>query len=203
MIYETSELSLDELRAETSKWSYEEKNRVFESYISEHQKIGKALETANYSFDIVCNYSVFREFLNQKTANNLIWQDLTPRYGYEIPQIIEDADLVDKYQECFDLSLKLYSQMKLKNYDKQAQYVTLFGHRMRLQISYNAKDANVVLKPTNEDLAEYNHIVDQMHEKMSEVHPLVIGSLNLKSDIEQEFKTSTGRVVKRKSKKTI
>ena len=202
MVYENSELSLGELRSQISKWSYADKNQVFESYINNHQKTGRVLETVKYSFDIACDYNIFRDFLNKKIVNNITWQDLTPRYGYEIPKIIEDADLIDKYEECFDLSLKLYSQMKLKNFHNQAQYVTLFGHRMRLQTTFSAKDSYSVLDNTNNLSIEYKNIISKMHEKLVETHPL-IASLRVSSiDGTQETKKSNVNTSKQKSKRS-
>jgi len=199
MIYENSELSLHELRNEVNKWAYSDKSKILDEYLNQQQISNKAMENAKYSFDIVCDYSFLIELLHQQVVTDLTWQNLTPRYGYEIPKLIEDADLVEKYQECFDLSLKLYSQMKLKNYHDQAQYVTLFGHRMRLGMTFNANDANTILGTKNYSSAEYNDIILQISEKLSQVHPQIIQSIvknnNKSVDIQPKTKEEAKKSV--------
>jgi thymidylate synthase ThyX len=184
MLYEHADLSLLELKKEVDNWSYKEKTDLFDTYmgkrLNRRHKPGRALEMARYSWDIVCDYGIFRDLQRHRMVENLVWQDLTPRYGYDTPKIIEDANLVDKFEDCFDLSLLLYSQMKLKGYDKQSQYVTLFGHKMRWQVTYNAREAFHIheLRTSPQGHPAYRKLVLEMHKKLSEVHPLLGNAMN-------------------------
>jgi dTMP kinase len=201
LIYERSELSINELRNEVSKLSYEEKNQIFESHIANRAKTDFILEAVRYSFDIICENNTLRQLLNNKLIKNLTWQDSTPRYGYEIPKIIEVADLVDEYEECFDLSLKLYSQMKLKNYDYQSQYVTLFGHRMRLHLNLSAKEARLFIDSANTESDEYINIISLIKEKLAEIHPLITSLfINQNTKLKTKKKLSENDITIQKSK---
>ena len=144
MLYESSSLSLSEIRHEVSAWSYDRKLKVFNAYMGERlnrrHKPGRSLEKIHYSWDILCDYGIFRDLQRHRMVDDMEWQDLTPRYGYDCPEIIDDAGLNDLYEECFDLSLKLYSIMQDAGYHLEAQYATLLGHRMRWKVTMNARE---------------------------------------------------------------
>ncbi|HVV26057.1 MAG TPA: dTMP kinase [Candidatus Saccharimonadales bacterium] len=178
MLYEHSNLSLDALHAEVNAWPYDKKAEVFKAYMGERlnrrHRPGRALEKAHYSFDLVCDYGIFRDLQRHRMVDDLNWQLLTPRYGYEIPQLIEDAGLSEQFEACFEVSLKLYSRLQKAGYPLEAQYATLLGHKMRWKITYNAREAFHLheLRTSPQGHPGYRKLVMQMHEKLAEVHPL-------------------------------
>ncbi len=179
MLYEHSNLSLNEIRSEVSQWGYDDRLQVFKAYIGERlnrrHKPSRAMEQARYSWDIVCDYGIFRDLQRHRMVDDLNWQELTPRYGYEVPQIVEEAGLSDDFEKCFDLSYQLYSKMQSAEFEEQAQYATLMGHRMRWKITYNARQAFHFheLRTTPQGHPGYRKLVKQMHDKLAEVHPMI------------------------------
>lgn len=179
MLYEHSNLSLEQLQAEVNNWHYNKKTEVFKAYMGERlnrrHRPGRALEKAHYSWDIVCDYGIFRDLQRHRMVDDLNWQLLTPRYGYEVPKLIEDAGLTDAFEECFDISLKLYSLLQANDYQLEAQYATLLGHRMRWKITYNAREAFHLheLRTTPQSHPDYRKLVLEMHSKLAEVHPML------------------------------
>lgn len=179
MLYGLSSSSLMDLKKETSKWPYASKIEVFDTYIGKrahhNQLPGRALEKIHYSWDLLCEFDTFRELQRHTTVDALDWQDLTPRYDYEVPKIIEDADLVDQFESCFDLSLRLYSTIQEAGYAHEAQYATLLGHRMRWKLTYNARTAFQIheLRSGPHNRPEVRKLVSEMHEKLCAVHPLI------------------------------
>ncbi len=179
MVYEHSNLSRDQLESEVNNWPYTKKAEVFKAYMGERlnrrHRPGRALEKAHYSFDLVCDYGIFRDLQRHRMVDDLNWQLLTPRYGYEIPALVEAAGLTEQFQECFDISLKLYSQLQSAGYGLEAQYATLLGHRMRWKVTYNAREAFHLheLRTSPQGHPGYRKLVMQMHEKLAEVHPLL------------------------------
>jgi thymidylate kinase/thymidylate synthase ThyX len=179
MLYEHSSLPLKELQAEVATWPYAKKLEVFEAYMGERlnrrHRPGRALEKAHYSWDLMCDYGIFRDLQRHRMVDDLEWQALTPRYGYEIPQLIEDAGLSDHFEACFDLSLKLYSLLQQEGYALEAQYATLLGHRMRWKVTYNAREAFHLheLRTSPQGHPGYRKLVQQMHEELSHKHPLL------------------------------
>ncbi len=179
MLYEHSNMSLKDLHKEVANWSYEQKLETFDTYIGERlnrrHKPGRALEIAHYSYDLICDYGIFRDLQRHRMVDSLEWQQLTPRYGFDMPSLIEQAGLADDYESCFDMAAELFSLLQSKNYELEAQYATLLGHRMRWKITYNAREAFHLheLRTSPQGHPGYRKLVKEMHDKLSEVHPLL------------------------------
>lgn len=178
MLYEHSNLPLEELQKQVSEWSYDKKADVFKAYMGERlnrrHRPGRALEKAHYSWDLVCDYGIFRDLQRHRMVDDLNWQQLTPRYGYEIPKLVEDAGLTEQFEACFDISLKLYSVLQQAGYQLEAQYATLLGHKMRWKITYNAREAFhfLELRTAPQGHPGYRKLSMQMYDKLAEVHPI-------------------------------
>ncbi len=195
MLYEHSSLPLKTIKSEVNEWSYDQKRNAFDTYMGERlnrrHRPGRALEKAHYSWDIVCDYGIFRDLQRHRMVDDLQWQFLTPRYGYEVPQLIEDAGLSDQFEQCFDISLKLYSQLQGAGYAIEAQYATLLGHRMRWKITYNAREAFHFheLRTSPQGHPGYRKLVLEMHNKVAEVHPQMAEAMKFVNKGEDEALT--------------
>ena len=179
MLYDHSNLSLEQIQATVSDWPYERKTEVFKAYMGERlnrrHRPGRALEKAHYSWDLICDYGIFRDLQRHRMVDDMNWQQLTPRYGYDVPKLIEEAGLVEQFEACFEISLKLHSLLQQSGYELEAQYATLLGHKMRWKVTYNARQAFHMheLRTTSQGHPGYRKIMLQMHEKLAEVHPLL------------------------------
>lgn len=179
ILYEHSNSSLKEIRKEVEKWSYKRKTAIFHNFFGERlnrrHKPGRALEKIHYSWDLLCDYGIFRDLQRHRIVDDLNWQQLSPRYGYEMPPIIEKAGLAEAYETCFDLSLNLYSKLQSSGYALESQYVTLLGHRMRWKTTFNAREALhlIELRTSPQGHPGYRKLAKLMYEKIAEVHPLV------------------------------
>lgn len=179
MLYETSHLSLAEIENEVNGWPYKDKVDVFNAYIGERfnrrHRPGRALEKAHYSWDLICDYGIFRDLHRHRMVDDMEWQELTPRYGYDIPELVEEAGLADKFEKCFSLSLELYNLLQKNGYGVEAQYATLLGHKMRWKVTYNAREAFHLheLRTSPQGHPGYRKLVTQMHQKLAEVHPVL------------------------------
>ncbi len=179
MLYEHSNMSLQDITKVVDTWPIAKKQEAFATYVGERlnrrHRPGRALEQAHYTWDITCDYGIFRDLQRHRMVDDLEWQALTPRYGYEVPQLVEDAGLVEQFEACFDLSMKLYSQLVSANYEYEAQYATLLGHKMRWTITYNAREAFHIheLRTAPQGHPGYRKLVKQMHDQLAERHPLL------------------------------
>jgi dTMP kinase len=179
MLYEHSNLSLEQLQATVSDWPYDRKTEVFKAYMGERlnrrHRPGRALEKAHYSWDLICDYGIFRDLQRHRMVDDMNWQLLTPRYGYDVPKLIDEANLTEQFEACFDISLKLHSLLQKSGYQLESQYATLLGHKMRWKVTYNARQAFHMheLRTTSQGHPGYRKLVLQMHEKLAEVHPLL------------------------------
>jgi dTMP kinase len=176
MLYENSNLPISEINKQVDKWQYSKKTEVFGVYIGERSShkdaAGSAFEKAAYTWDLVCDFDLFRKLQNNARLSSLTGQSLSPRYGYDVPDLIEQASLTEKFQECFDVSLELYSLMQESGYSLEAQYATLMGHKMHCQLSYTAEQAFYLHKSFNSS-QNYQKLISKLQERLSEVHPLI------------------------------
>ncbi|MCA9331062.1 FAD-dependent thymidylate synthase [Candidatus Saccharibacteria bacterium] len=179
ILYEHSGLALDEIKSEVESWSIGQKQTVLQAYMGERlnrrHRPGRALETIHYSFDLMCDYGIFRDLQRHRIVDDLEWQQLTPRYGYEVPQLVEDAGYTDDFIKCFDLSLELYSRMQEAGYALEAQYATLLGHRMRWKVTINAREAFHLfeLRTSPQGHPGYRKLAQHMYELVAEKHPMI------------------------------
>lgn len=194
MLYEHSSLPLHEIQKEVAEWSYEDKIKVFSTYYGERlnrrHKPGRALEQAHYSWDLVCDYGIFRDLQRHRIVDDLRWQELSPRYGYDVPQELDEAGVTDLFEKCFDISYQLYSELQAAGYHNEAQYATLMGHKMRWKIMYNAREAFHLheLRTTPHGHSGYRKLVNKMHEELARVHPLIAeGMLFVNQDEDPEL----------------
>ena len=178
MLYEHSSLSLKEIQDQVNNLSYEQRLSVFKDYVGERlnrrHRPGRAFENAHYSWDIICDYGIFRDLQRHRMVDDLTWQELTPRYGFEIPELVEEAGLVELFEKCFEISLNLHSYLQQRNFNIEAQYATLLGHKMRWKVTYNAREAFHFheLRTSPQGHPGYRKLVNQMHQKLMEVHPI-------------------------------
>lgn len=183
MLFEHSSLPLAEIENEIGKWSYDEKVKAFRTYMGERlnrrHKPGRALENAHYSWELVCDYGIFRDLQRHRIVDDLEWQELSPRYGYEVPILVEEADLSALFEKCFDLSYELYSKMQEAGYETEAQYATLLGHKMRWKVTYNAREAFHLheLRTSPQGHPGYRKLVKKMHDTVANIHPIIADSM--------------------------
>ena len=183
MLYEHSNLPLEDIQNKVDALPYEQRLKIFNEYIGERlnrrHKPGRALEKIHYSWDLVCDYGIFRDLQRHRIVDDLEWQSLTPRFGFEIPDLVEKAGLSEQFESCFDIGLKLYSKLQSEGYEYEAQYATLLGHKMRWKVTYNAREAFHLheLRTTPHGHPGYRKLVKEMHDKVAEVHPLIAQSM--------------------------
>lgn len=192
MLYEHSALSLKDIKKEVARWSYDQKTEAFATYMGERlnrrHRPGRALEMAHYSWDLMCDYGIFRDLQRHRMVDSLEWQQLTPRYGFDIPELVEKAGLTEQFEACFDKSAELYSLMQSEGYELEAQYATLLGHRMRWKITYNAREAFHFheLRTAPQGHPGYRKLVKEMHDRLAEAHPMMAQAMKFVNKGEDE-----------------
>jgi thymidylate synthase ThyX len=177
MLFETSELSTGELHREIAAWPMERKEEAFNLYIgsrmNRRHKPGRALEEMHYKWEIVADYGTFRDLQRHRIVDAWEWQNLTTKYGYDVPELIIEAGFEKQFRECFAISEKLWSAMIAAGFEEEAQYATLFGHKLRYRFIINAREAFhlLELRTSPQGHPGYRKICQEMHRLLSEVHP--------------------------------
>jgi hypothetical protein len=201
IIYESSNLSLQELREVTSSWSYDKKAKILSTYCDQFtankMRSRGALDKTQYTWDVISDYATFRDFQENPAFTVVARQPLNTRFGYSLPQDIDDAGLSDLYDQCFDISLSLHSELIQSNYINDAEYATLIGHKLRYQVTNNAESLLFNASHTTDRQRlniEYDNLLREMVEMVTEVHPLIGASLKASNNNRQFSKSkSLGR----------
>jgi len=179
ILYEHSELSKREIKDLVADFPYIQKLEILNTFIGKRlnrrQRPSRALEQVHYSWDILCDYGIFRDLQRHRMVDDLAWQKLSPRYGYETPELVSRAGLDDLFDTCFDESLKLYSFLQSAGYELEAQYATLLGHKMRWKVTFNAREAYqmIELRTSPQGHPGYRKLAQEMYDKIHEVHPII------------------------------
>jgi dTMP kinase len=177
MLYPYSGEALGTLRDLATRWPYNRKLDIFETYLGS-QAAGRALENATYQWDLLTSFSAMSELLATQAMPHVSWQTLTPRYGFDMPALIEQAGLGEKFEACFDLSLTLYSLLQQVGHHAEAQYATLQGHKLRWHLTHTAQGAFRLQKILNiSEKTELRTFAAQLWKAVAEVHPIIGESL--------------------------
>ena len=177
MLFEASELSEAEIAKEIATWPLERKEEAFNLYVgnrmNRRHKPGRALEELHYKFEIVADYGTFRDLQRHRIVDDWEWQNLTVKYGYEVPELITKAGFEKQFRECFEISEKLWREMIAANLEEEPQYATLFGHKLRYHFIINAREAFhlLELRTSPQGHPGYRKICKEMHRQLSEIHP--------------------------------
>jgi dTMP kinase len=166
-IYPYSNLSLDEIAEEVSSWSYQQK---YDSLKQAAADPAVMLEKIQYKFDMLTDQASLQAISAQITLNNLASQTPSPRNGYVVRSAFVAAAIDEMYIDCFDESLKLFSILQAADQDDLTVYATLLGHKLRWRLSLNARDMKAILDHRGDET--YAKLIDTMHDKIKEVHPL-------------------------------
>lgn len=178
MLYEHTDISENELKRAVTELGYIQKTDIFNAYVGDRlnrrHRPGRAFERSWYSWDVVCDYGIFRDLQRHRIISDLAWQTLTPRYGFEVPELVEKTGVIDEFTDSFDTSLELNSLLIKNGFEVEAQYATLFGHKMRWKVTMNAREAFhfIELRTAPQGHPGYRKLVKQMHDKLAEVHPI-------------------------------
>ncbi|MEX2007025.1 MAG: thymidylate kinase [Candidatus Saccharimonadales bacterium] len=173
-IYPFSNLSKSDIENELDSWSYEQKSQALSAIVA---KPTLSREIC-YRLDAICDFLSFQTMRSSSIGYDFSLQPPTPRYGYDMPKIIEDAGLEDTFMECFDESLKLYSTLQSKSSQENASYATLTGHKIRMQFNLKAADLSQALHSGSPKPDTYLKLLEEIQEKVSSAHPIIWASLS-------------------------
>jgi hypothetical protein len=177
MLFEVSELSEAELRKAVAAMPLAQKEEIFSAYMGERMnrrhKPGRAIEKLHYEWEIVADYGTFRDLQRHRIVDAWEWQNLTVKYGYDVPELITEAGFEKQFRETFAESEKLWNEMMAAGLEEEAQYATLLGHKLRYRFVMNAREAFhlLELRTSPQGHPGYRKICQEMHRQLSEIHP--------------------------------
>lgn len=171
-LYPYSNSSQNDISDDLDSWSYSRKIEIFTKLLNDLPDL--LLDKLLYRFSVIADTPTMSKLWASGVTTDNRMQPPTPRYGYEVPQIIEDANLEELYMSCFDESLQLFSELQSTNHELTSVYAVLLGHKNRWQ--FNIKGENV-LSLEKITAAKSNSLTGELIEKISEIHPVLADNI--------------------------
>jgi thymidylate synthase ThyX len=156
------------------KLSGEARARIIDEYLQRrgpHDQPLRALEHLYYTFDIVLDYGAYRDIQRHRMATQTR-QDLSPRYGYSVPDDIVACGLDDVFHRCMARAADAYSRIA-EEYPLEAQYVLPLAYHVRILFTWNLRELChfIQLRSGKQGHPSYRQIAQQLYREIERVHP--------------------------------
>jgi thymidylate synthase ThyX len=150
----------------------EEKRAILHAYVGERSnrrhRPGRAFERTDYRFDVVTDYGAFRD-LQRHRILTIEWQPLGGALGYDVPPVVEEAGLTERYVGSLERSRQLYEAL-VPVVPEQATYAVALAFRIRYTMQMNAREAMHVLELRSgpQGHPSYRWVAQEMHRQIAE-----------------------------------
>jgi thymidylate synthase ThyX len=143
IVFANSTLSHDDAARRVAAMSADERQTLLATYVgargNRRHRPGRAFERTDYRFEIVSDYGAFRD-LQRHRLLTIEWQPLTVDLGFDVPEVIHDAGLAERYRESLTRSAELFHDVR-EEFPEQAQYCVALAFRIRYVMQMNAREA--------------------------------------------------------------
>jgi thymidylate synthase ThyX len=143
IVFANSTTSHDEATRRVAAMSAGERAALLASYVGQRgnrrHRPGRAFERTDYRFEIVSDYGAFRD-LQRHRLLTIEWQPLTVDLGFDVPEVVVEAGLAERYQESLRRSADLFNDLR-EDFPDQAQYCVALAFRIRYVMQMNAREA--------------------------------------------------------------
>jgi thymidylate synthase ThyX len=167
-----SNLSHDEVVKFVDSLNELERTNLMMKYVGERQnrrhRPGRAFERTDYRFELVTDYGAFRD-LQRHRMLTIEWQPLSVDLGYDVPEIVREAGLAERFEESLHRSADLYNELRIP-FPEQCQYVAALAFRIRYSIQMNAREAMhlIELRSGPQGHPSYRRVAHEMARQIRE-----------------------------------
>ena len=133
----------------------------------------RAFELADYTFDLLTNYGMFRDF-HRHRALTLERQLLTTDHGYHIPNEITQLGIQKEFFECMENTKGVFQNIR-KKLPEQAQYVVNFAYNYPYFMKLNLREVThlLELRTVPQGHIDYRKIAQKMYKLIEQKHPVL------------------------------
>ncbi|MDQ5943378.1 MAG: hypothetical protein QG675_146 [Patescibacteria group bacterium] len=183
-------------------WSESDKIQVMKMYFGNRHnrriKPGRAIEKAHFEWELIGDYGTFRDLQRHRMVDAMEWQPLTPFYGYDVPDLIKEAGLAQKFKTCMNLSGNLYRYMLNGGFVYEAQYAVCMGYKMRYSFITNLRELFhlLELRTSPQGHPGYRKLCNLMYEELARVYPVSAAAMlfvNRSDNLEELTRMSSER----------
>jgi thymidylate synthase ThyX len=143
IVFANATTSHDDSARRVAAMSADERAAVLASYVGQRgnrrHRPGRAFERTDYRFEIVSDYGAFRD-LQRHRLLTIEWQPLTVDLGFDVPEVVVEAGLAERYEESLRRSAELFNDVR-EEFPDQAQYCVALAFRIRYVMQMNAREA--------------------------------------------------------------
>jgi thymidylate synthase ThyX len=172
MCYPFSNLPAEVIDQRVRALSSEDRLALVRAYVGERTNRrhvpGRALERTFYRFDVVSDYGAFRD-LQRHRMLTIEWQRLGPDLGYDVPEIVQEAALGDRYSLSMERSKSLHDALA-PYFPEEAAYAVALGFNIRYVMEMSAREAMhlIELRSGVQGHPTYRTIAHEMHRLIEE-----------------------------------
>jgi thymidylate synthase ThyX len=166
IVFANSTMSHEEASRRAATLSDAQRSEILAAYVGDRKnrrhRPGRAFERTDYRFELVTDYGAFRD-LQRHRLLTIEWQPLTVELGYDVPEVIREAGVAERYEECLARSAELYYDMREELPD-QAQYAVALAFRIRYVMQMNAREAMhlIELRSSPQGHPSYRRVAHEM-----------------------------------------
>jgi len=131
----------------------------------------RAFEMAEYTFDLVSNFGMFRD-LHRHRALTLQRQLLSTDLGFAMPEELEAVGADREFRDCMGNSKQVFERIR-RRFPEQAQYVVNFAYNYPYLMRMNLREAThlIELRTVPQGHADYRMVAQDMFRQIIRVHP--------------------------------
>ena len=136
------------------------------------QRVARALEHAQYKFEIVANFGAYRDLHRHR----MLTQDrqlLGTSLGYDLPEGLVELGMAGRFQAAVENAARAHEAMRHGAGAVLAQYVVPLAFHVRWYFRVNLREIYHLceLRTTPQGHPDYRRVAQEMFRLVSEVHP--------------------------------
>ena len=176
LIFENSpSISFKQIQKNVKKMSLKSKAGIINQYSNARKnrrhRPPRAFEMVNYTFDLITNYGMFRDFHRHRTLT-LERQLLTTDHGFHTPKEISQLGIKKDFDDCMYKTKDTF-QIIRKQLPEQAQYVVNFAYNYPYFMNFNLREAThlIELRTVPQGHPDYRIVAQNMYRLIHKKHP--------------------------------
>jgi thymidylate synthase ThyX len=140
------------------------------------QRAPRALEHAQYTFEIVANFAAYRDLHRHR----MLTQDrqlLGTALGYDTPPGLAELGMQDAFDRAVESAAEVHRRLEAELGPALAQYVVPLAFHVRWYFRANLREVFHLceLRTTPQGHPDYRWVAQEMFRRVSEVHPRLAG----------------------------
>ncbi len=175
LLFNQSDCGLMELQEMCKKLPKEDLSRIFDAASAFRQnrrhKSPRALEHAEFTFEIVADYGIYRDLQRHRTLTQER-QLLTCNHGYYVPKEILDTEMEKDYREAMERAKEVYDEIS-GELPEEAQYAVPMAYNIHwyFHINLRALQWMCELRSSPAGHPMYRYVAQEMAKQVSHTFP--------------------------------